>query len=84
MPLVQLDERHRITLPKDVRKRFKIVDGQKFYLVPFGNDLLMKPVPNDPAGDMSKIVGSFQFKRKDRKKAEQWLLKTTSHRKKSY
>jgi AbrB family looped-hinge helix DNA binding protein len=45
MALVQVDERHRLTLPKEVREKFRIVNGQKFYLVPSGDDLIMKPIP---------------------------------------
>ena len=74
MAIVELDKRHRVTLPKEVRKHFKVVEGQKFYLVPYGNDLIMKPVPKDPSKELSKIVGDFQFSRRDRKKAENWLL----------
>lgn len=74
MAIVELDKRHRVTLPKEVRKHFKVVEGQKFYLVPYGNDLIMKPVPKDPSKELSKIVGDFQFSRRDRKKAEKWLL----------
>ena len=78
MVIVELDKRHRVTLPKEVRKHFKVVEGQKFYLVPNGDDLIMKPVPKDPSKELSKIVGDFQFGRKDRKKAEKWLLQETA------
>ncbi|MDG7001257.1 MAG: AbrB/MazE/SpoVT family DNA-binding domain-containing protein [Nitrososphaerota archaeon] len=78
---MELDKRHRVTLPKEVRKRFRMVEGQKFFLVPYGDDLIMKPVPKDPSKEMSKIIGDFQFSKKDRKKAEKWLLQETAHRK---
>ena len=78
MAIVELDKRHRVTLPKEVRKHFKVVEGQKFYLVPYGNDLIMKPVPKDPSKELSKIVGDFQFSRKVRKRAEKWLLQETA------
>lgn len=81
MSIVELDKRHRVTLPKEVRKRFRMVEGQKFFLVPYGDDLIMKPVPKDPSKEMSKIIGDFQFSKKDRKKAEKWLLQETAHRK---
>ncbi len=77
MAIVELDKRHRVTLPREVRKRFKVVEGQKFYLVPYGDELIMKPVPIDPSKELSKIVGDFQFTRKDRKKTEKWLLRVT-------
>ena len=78
MAIVELDKRHRVTLPKEVRKRFRVAEGQKFFLVPYGDDLIMKPVPKDPSKELSRIVGAFQFTRRDRKKAEKWLLQETA------
>jgi bifunctional DNA-binding transcriptional regulator/antitoxin component of YhaV-PrlF toxin-antitoxin module len=80
MALVQLDKRHRVTLPKKLRKRFKIVEGQKFYLIPSGDDLIMRTVPKDPSKELAKILGDFQFGKKDRRTAEKWLLETTGTR----
>ena len=65
------------------RGRFRIVEGQKFFLVPYGDDLIMKAVPKDPSNEMSKIIGDLQFNKKDRKKAEKWLLRATQSRKRS-
>lgn len=81
MTIVKLDKRYRVTLPKQVRKRFRVVEGQKFFLVPYGEDLIMKPVPQDPSKEISKIIGDFQFSSEARKKAEKWLLKATKERK---
>ncbi len=83
MAIVELDKRHRVTLPKEVRKRFRVVEGQKFFLVPYGDDLIMKPVPKDPSKELSKIVGDFSFGKDERKKAEKWLLQATTQRKRS-
>ena len=83
MALIQLDRRYRLTLPKEVRERFRIVEGQKFFLVPYGDDLIMKAVPKDPSNEMSKIIGDLQFNKKVRKKAEKWLLRATQSRKRS-
>ena len=53
MALVEMDKRHRLTLPKEFRKRFKVVEG-KFFLVHHGDDLIMKPVPKELSGELSK------------------------------
>ena len=74
MELVEVDERYRVTIPKEVRKSFKIVKGQRFYLVPNGNDLLMKPFPADAASRLDEVVGDFKFGREARRKADKWLL----------
>jgi bifunctional DNA-binding transcriptional regulator/antitoxin component of YhaV-PrlF toxin-antitoxin module len=83
MALVQLDSRHRLTLPRKIRKKFKIVDGQRFFLLQFGDDLIMKAVPKNPSEEMSKIINNLQFGKKDREEAEKWLLKETTRRKRS-
>jgi bifunctional DNA-binding transcriptional regulator/antitoxin component of YhaV-PrlF toxin-antitoxin module len=77
MALVQVDDRHRLTLPKEVRGRFKVAKGQKFYIVSMGDDLVMKPVPKDPSEKLSSLIGDFRFDRKARKEAEKWLLEST-------
>lgn len=75
MEVAEVDERYRITIPKDVRVTFKVSKGQKFFMVPYGDDLLLKPVPGDPAEKLDQIIGSFEFDRSSRRKAEEWLLK---------
>lgn len=74
MKLVEVDQRYRVTIPKEIRKTFKIAKGQKFYLVPYGDDLLIKQIPMDAAQKLDEIVGDFKFSRKTRRKAEKWLL----------
>lgn len=73
-----MDQRYRVTIPKEVRKTFRIIKGQKFYLVPYGDDLLMKQVPMDPARKLNEIIGDFKFNRETRRKAEKWLLDQVS------
>lgn len=86
MALVQVDERHRLTLPKEVREKFRIVNSQKFYLVPSGDDLIMKPIPKDPSKKLDEILEGFTFDNQARRKAEQWLMKETkaSQKKRSF
>lgn len=72
--LAEVDERYRITIPKGVRATFKVARGQRFYLVPYGEDILMKPVPADLAEKLDRTMGEFQFDRHTRRRAEEWLL----------
>ncbi len=74
METVEMDERYRVTIPRHVRKNFKVTKGQKFFLIPYGNDLLMKPVPKDPSKRLDDIIGVFEFNRAVRRKAEKWAL----------
>lgn len=81
MTLVELDERYRVTIPKKVRQKVKVIKGQKFYLITYGDNLLMKPVPMDAPERLDEIIGEFRFDKETRRKAGEWLLKQT--RKKS-
>lgn len=78
MELVEVDDRYRVTIPKDVRRAFRVVKGQRFYLIPYGDDLLMKPLPADAARRLDKVVDDFKFDRETRRKGEKWLQKLAS------
>jgi bifunctional DNA-binding transcriptional regulator/antitoxin component of YhaV-PrlF toxin-antitoxin module len=81
MSIVELDKRHRFTLTKKIRKRFKIIDGQKFFIVPYGDDLLLKTVPPDPAARLSELIGNLELTRDVKIAAEKWLIDETKRRK---
>jgi AbrB family looped-hinge helix DNA binding protein len=75
MSLVEVDPRFRVTIPKDIRKALNVIEGQKLYVVSYGDSLIMKPVPAEPSRRLDQIIGDFQFDRKARAKAEEWLLR---------
>jgi AbrB family looped-hinge helix DNA binding protein len=75
MELAEVDERYRITIPKEVRSTFKVSKGQKFFVVRHGDDLLLKPIPSDPAERLDRVIGDFEFDKRSRRRAEEWLLK---------
>ena len=75
------DKRHRPTLTKKVRNRFKIIAGQKFFIVPYGDDLLLKPVPQDPAARLSELIGDLKLTRDVKIAAEKWSIEETKRRK---
>ncbi len=75
MSLVEVDERFRFTLPKEVRESFKVVKGQKLYVISAGNTLIIKKIPEDIPKRLEKIIGKVSFDRSARRKAEEWLLK---------
>jgi len=75
LEVAEVDERYRITIPKEVRATFKMVKGQRFFVIRYGDDLLLKPIPADPAERLDRIIGDFRFGRESRRKAEEWLLR---------
>jgi AbrB family looped-hinge helix DNA binding protein len=75
LELAEVDGRYRITIPKEIRTTFKVVKGQRFFIVRYGDGLLLKPVPADPAEKLDRIIGDFEFGGGSRRRAEEWLLK---------
>jgi bifunctional DNA-binding transcriptional regulator/antitoxin component of YhaV-PrlF toxin-antitoxin module len=80
MALVEMDSRHRVTIPKKARRAFRIAKGQKFFLVPYGNDLMLKAVPKDPSARLDEIIGNLVLDKESSGKAEKWLLDQTRNR----
>ena len=69
MSIIELDERGRMTLPKDVRKSMGI--GNKVLMINAGDHLKIIPLPSDP---LKVLHGAFNTKksfRELRKQAEE-------------
>ena len=75
--VTQVDERFRITLPRELRKLFPVSAGEKLYIVASGDILIIRKLPQNPAKQLSKLLGDFKFDREARRKAEEWLLRET-------
>ncbi len=78
MSVVEMDERHRVTIPKHIRRTYGMVKHQRFYLVQYGHDLIMKAIPKNADERLDEIIGDFTFNREARRKAEKWLLDQTN------
>ena len=74
MSLVVVDDRFRITIPKEVRAVLRLSRGQKLYVVASGNEIILKVLPKDPSDRIRRILGDFEFNREERRRAEKWLL----------
>lgn len=75
MSIVEVDERFRLTLPKEIRESFKVTKGEKLYVITLGDILIIKRIPEDIPKKLEKIIGKFNFDRSARRKAEEWFLK---------
>ena len=77
---MQVDERFRVTLPKKLRETFSVSAGDRLYIIVAGDTLLLKKIPKNPAGRLSKLIGHIKFDRSSRRRAEEWLLRNTPKR----
>lgn len=75
MSVVEVDDRFRLTLPKNVRGSFRVSKGQKLYVVSVGDALIIKRLPTEPSKALDRMLGEFNFDKGNRGRAEEWLLK---------
>ncbi len=80
MAVVEVDDRHRITIPKDIRETLNLSDKQKLYIVAAGDTLIIKKMPRNPSESLNDILGDVKFDREDRRRVEEWLLSQTRGR----
>lgn len=74
MSVVDVDERYRVTLPKEVRETFNVCAGEKLYVIALEDSLIVKRMPQNPAEALQRLLGEFTFDREARRRAEKWLL----------
>jgi len=82
LAVVEIDDRHRITIPKYFREALNMTDKQKLYIVATGDTLIMKKIPPNPSESLNEALGDTKFDRDTRRKAEEWLLNLAKERKK--
>jgi virulence-associated protein VagC len=52
MSLVEVDERGRVTIPKEMR-----TDAEKVLIIPLGESYMIVPIPKAPAEHRMKVSG---------------------------
>jgi len=50
MAIMQVDERHRITLPGNIIEKY----GERFVVIEIKGNILLKPLPKDPIKALQK------------------------------
>lgn len=80
LTIVEVDDRNRITLPKEVRENFNLSKGEKLYIISAGDSLILKKIPQNPSESLKKLLGETVFDREARRKAEKWLLNQTNEK----
>ena len=76
-------KRYTIVIPKSVRKRLKVEEGQKVWVRAEGSAILVEPLPQDPYESLRRIVRRPYSEQKDERKAEELLKKYAGARHRS-
>ena len=80
---VRVDERGRITLPKEVRTALNIAPGDELTLSVVGNRIVLEK-STDPFVKLARLLGTLSFDRRLRVEAEQEAMRSAVERLGSY
>lgn len=72
---VIIGKRHTVVIPKSIRSKVGITEGQKVLIRVEKGRVVMEPLPEDPYRVIGEIVGRPYDENVDEKKAEKWLRK---------
>lgn len=71
----KVGKRFTVVVPKSVRQRVKLEEGQSVWVRALGNQIIIEPLPKDPYSSLAKIIGEPYDEAKDEKRAEEFLKK---------
>ncbi len=70
---VAIGKRFTIVIPKPIRKKLGLKEGQGLLIRVEETKLVLEPLPGDPYDVLKRIIGEPYEERRDEKKAERWL-----------
>ena len=72
---VVVDDRGRIVIPKEVRRKLGIAPGSVLRLRVEEESVVLEVEREKPSERLAKLLKGFEFSRAVRKEAEEWLLR---------
>jgi bifunctional DNA-binding transcriptional regulator/antitoxin component of YhaV-PrlF toxin-antitoxin module len=80
MEIVEVADRYRITLTGPIREIVPLKVGQKVAVIPFGDKILVQPLPEKPEKKLGELIGGIVFDRAARRKASEFLVSRVKKR----
>lgn len=74
MEVVEVADKYRITIKRSIRKIVPLKVGQKVAVIPFGERILVQPLPENPEEKLAELTKDIVFNRKTRRKASKYLI----------
>jgi len=74
LDVVKVGDKYRITVTRSVREVVPLRVGQKVAVVPFGDKIVVQPLPEKPEEELAKLTKEVVFDRAARKKASKFLI----------
>lgn len=75
----KVGKRFTVVVPKSVRERVGLLEGQSILVGVAGGQIVIEPLPNDPSDVLRRIPGAYS-EAKYEKKAEELLMKNARPR----
>lgn len=72
---VTVGRRHTIVVPKSIRSKVKLKEGQMVLVKVEEGKIVIEPLPEDPYRTLGEVIGEPYDEREDEKRAEEWLKK---------
>lgn len=72
--MVKVADRYRITVTQPIRKLVPLEVGQKVAVIPFGEQILVQPLPQKPGKRLAELTKGVVFDRAARGKASRTLV----------
>jgi len=74
LEVVEVADKYRITITRTIREVVPLRVGQKVAVVPFGERILVQPLPEKPEEKMAQLTKGVVFDREARRKASKFLI----------
>jgi len=72
--------RFTLVIPKAIRERLGLREGQRVRVKVDGERVVLDPLPADPGAVLDRLIRFTYDPKRDRKRAERWLLAEAAKR----
>ena len=72
-------KRHTIVVPKSVRERVSLKEGQDVLVRAEGSKIIIEPLPENPYEILERVIGRPYEERRDERGAERWVKRRAGH-----
>jgi AbrB family looped-hinge helix DNA binding protein len=73
--ITKVGKRYAVVVPKPVRKRVALEEGQRVSVRAEGGRIIIEPLPKDPFADLAKLIPDTYSEAKYERKAEELAKK---------
>ncbi len=78
---IMIGRRYTVVIPKSIRKKMGLREGQKLFLSEQSGKIIIEPLPSDPYKTLASVLGDFTYiEEKHEKATEGWLKKAARSR----